>query len=82
MYKDVLQKLNNDRKVDKNFIERLIKNGWEEGHCCYYKDIENTRYYYEIDANTFSYEENNCGIIEYLCEASLENLEKIENNKF
>lgn len=29
MYKDVLQKLNNDRKVDKSFIERLIKNGFE-----------------------------------------------------
>ena len=29
MYKDVLQTLNNDRKVDKNFIERLEKNGFE-----------------------------------------------------
>ena len=29
MYKDVLQKLSNDRKVDKSFIERLIKNGFE-----------------------------------------------------
>lgn len=29
MYKDVLQKLNNDRKVDDSFIERLEKNGFE-----------------------------------------------------
>lgn len=28
MYKDVLQKLNNDRKVDENFIKRLEKNGF------------------------------------------------------
>ena len=29
MYKDVLEKLNYDRKVDRNFIERLEKNGFE-----------------------------------------------------
>ena len=29
MYKDVLQTLNNDRKVDRNFIKRLEKNGFE-----------------------------------------------------
>lgn len=29
MYKDVLEKLNRDRKVDKGFMERLEKNGFE-----------------------------------------------------
>lgn len=29
MYKDVLETLNNNRKVDKSFIERLEKNGFE-----------------------------------------------------
>lgn len=29
MYKDVLTRLNYDRKVNKNFIERLEKNGFE-----------------------------------------------------
>ncbi|MGL5765427.1 MAG: hypothetical protein ACRCX8_07285 [Sarcina sp.] len=29
MYKDILQKLNNDRVVDSKFIERLEKNGFQ-----------------------------------------------------
>ena len=28
MYKDVLEKLNKDRKIDDNFIERLERNGF------------------------------------------------------
>ena len=60
----------------------LLEKRWEEGHECYYKDIDNTRYYYDVYAKTFSFEENNCGIIEFLGVATLETLEKIENNEF
>lgn len=39
MYKDVLQRLNSDRRVDSKFIERLEKNDFEicYGKYCYWE---------------------------------------------
>ena len=65
-----------------NLIDKLLNNGWEEGHEVLYKKINDTTYYYNIYANTFSYEDSNCGIIEYLCKGTLKELEKIENNLY
>lgn len=60
----------------------LIKRNWIEGNECYYKDIDNARYYYNESVNTFSYEDDNSGVIEYLCEGSMDELEKIENKQY
>lgn len=60
-------------------IERLIELGWKEGNECYFKTFGDDIWYYNIEANTFSIEENCCGVEQYICEGSIDNLEKIEN---
>lgn len=67
--------------MNNELIEKLVGNDWREGNGCYFKDKYGTRWYYNIEPNTFSYSDS-YGIEEYLCKATLEELEKIERGEY
>ncbi|WP_297419722.1 hypothetical protein [Clostridium sp.] len=69
-------------RLDRNMKDLLTDRNWKEGNNCFFKKMGQDTWYYNIEANTFSVDGNNCGIQEYVCEGSIHNLEKIENDEF
>jgi hypothetical protein len=64
-----------EREVTSDLTEKLIENGWREGNNCYYTEESDGIYYYNTEARTLSFAQDNNSPEEFV--AKVETYEEI-----